>query len=67
MKAAIGVLSPCSPARVIVNGGNGDNPTVIDSWNGCHEVGQCGASGMVAVEVDSTDDISGKCLSIIKH
>lgn len=58
---------PCSPARVIVNGGNGPNPTMINSWNGCHEVVQCGTSGMVAVEADATDDISGKCLTIVKH
>lgn len=58
---------PCSPARVIVNGGNGPNPTMINSWNGCHEVVHCGTSGTVAVEADATDDISGKCLTIVKH
>ena len=58
---------PCSPARVIVNGGNGPNPTMINSWNGCHEVVRCGTSGTVAVEADASDDISGKCLTIVKH
>ena len=58
---------PCSPARVIVAGGNGPNPTMINSWNGCHEVVQCGTSGTVAAEVDATDDVSGKCLTILKH
>lgn len=58
---------PCSPARVIVNGGSGPNPTTINSWNGCHEVLQCGTSRTVVVEADATDDISGKCLTIVKH
>jgi hypothetical protein len=58
---------PCSPAKVTVNGGNGPNPTSINSWNGCHEVVNCGSSGTVLVEADATDDISGKCLSVVKH
>lgn len=58
---------PCSPARVIVTTGAGANS--VNSWDGCHEVVQCNtaAGALAMVEADGTDDITGKCTSIVKH
>lgn len=57
----------CSPARVIVTAGKG--ATSIESWDGCHEIVQCGSvtGAFVGVDADASDDITGKCASIVKH
>lgn len=57
----------CSPARVIVTAGKG--VTSIESWDGCHEIVQCGSlkGSLATVDADANDDITGKCASIVKH
>jgi hypothetical protein len=58
---------PCAPAKVLVKTGEGSNS--VDSWNGCHEIVYCdtGNSGFAGVEADSSDEISGKCNSTVRH
>jgi hypothetical protein len=50
-----------------VTTGKGANS--INAWDGCHEVINCNATagGICGVEVDATDDVSGKCSSVVKH
>ncbi len=57
----------CSPARVIVTTGKG--ATSVESWDGCHEIVQCSSvkGAFAAVDADASDDITGKCASIVKH
>ena len=59
--------TPCSPARVIVITGKGSNS--VNTWDGCHEVVQCNSvsGGLALVEADASDDVTGKCMSVIKH
>jgi hypothetical protein len=59
--------APCSPANVIVTTGTGANS--IDTWDGCHEVINCNTApgAFTGVEVDATDDVHGKCSSVVKH
>ncbi len=59
--------TPCSPARVIVITGAG--ATSVNAWDGCHEVVQCNdvKGAFSGVEVDASDDVHGKCSSVVKH
>ncbi len=58
---------PCAPAKVLVKTGAGSNS--VESWNGCHETVYCdtGKDGFAGVDADSSDEINGKCTSIIRH
>ena len=57
----------CSPARVIVTTGKGANS--VNSWDGCTETIHCdlGPGDFAGVEVDASDEIDGKCSSVVKH
>ena len=58
---------PCAPAKVLVKTGAGANS--IDSWNGCHEIVYCdtGNNGFAGIDADASDEINGKCNSVIRH
>ena len=58
---------PCAPAKVLVKTGSGANS--VDSWNACHEIVYCdtGNSGFAGVEADASDEINGKCNSLVRH
>ena len=58
---------PCAPAKVLVKTGSGAN--AIDAWNGCRETIYCdtGNSGFAGGDVDASDEVNGKCNSVIRH
>ncbi|HLI65999.1 MAG TPA: hypothetical protein VKU90_06510 [Caulobacteraceae bacterium] len=58
---------PCSPAAVNVEAGANGGVGTINAWNGCPETVVCKSGGMVAVEGDAIDAISGPCLNVVRH